>query len=699
MEIGRQYHAVGMGTVAGSPDPAFNYASPPELVTLREMLADARVGRPRFVLLEGERGIGKTAFLRQLSADLSDTQVLWACGDESEADLRYGVVEHLARSVGEVLPEELAVLCDRTKPEPEPFAVGHALLRLLVTLQQKAPVLVLVDDADLADDGSQVALLFALRRLHDSRVLTVLAARDPGGLIVGMRKLFSTDHGATLTLKGLDHGSVMRLGASLVGQWLPRRFVERLREHTGGNPSHIRSVLATLDGAGNADTGDGPLPAPPACHSIVFERLSRCGVGARRLAAAAAVLGERCSLELVRKLANLDEPLQPLQAAIDARLVECRGRDVVFVNPLVRAALYHQLGVSERAGLHRRAAELVTEEGARLRHLVAAAFDYDPGLAQSVADFAARTAAVGSALSASGSFVDAAELVPPGPARDAYVLEAVECLLAAGDPAGASLVAARFVDGGKGARALVGQARVARVVGRMEDAEELLIRAQAASGPEDLDLQGRIATELATVSVALLRPAEAARWADTSLRVTAGSAVDGGYPPVAWALAIAGRSDEALALLEVPATSLDELTATDAGLLLGRVVAELFTGAVREARDRAAQQVRIAGRSGRLPLRLWGLAMLSLAEYRLGRWSDAAAYAEQGAAMAETTGPGLPRTMLHLAALLPLAGRGQWEAAESTRPRGLTRRRIRSTPPSRGWAGPRWPTPEASTTR
>ena len=33
--------------------------------------------------------------------------------------------------------------------------------------------------------------------------------------------------------------------------------------------------------------------------------------------------------------------------------------------------------------------------------------------------------------------------------------------------------------------------------------------------------------------------------------------------------------------------------------------------------------------------------------------------------LAETTGPGLPRTMLHLAALLPLAGRGQWEEAEA----------------------------------
>ena len=55
-------------------------------------------------------------------------------------------------------------------------------------------------------------------------------------------------------------------------------------------------------------------------------------------------------------------------------------------------------------------------------------------------------------------------------------------------------------------------------------------------------------------------------------------------PPVAWALALTGRSNDALALFEVPARSMDETTAADAELLLGRVVAETFTGAVREAR-------------------------------------------------------------------------------------------------------------------
>ena len=334
MDMAQQYPAVGMGTVAGPPDPAFDYASPPELVALRDMLADARVGRPRFVLVQGERGIGKTAFLRQLSADLKDTRVLSARrGVGGRTALRGGRASRPVgwrgpprRARGAVRSNEAGTGALRSRPRPPAapgdLAAGDAHPG---AHRRRRPGRRRVTDRD------------PLARCADCTTAGSSPFSPPGiprGLLDGMRKLFSTDHGATLTLNGLDDGAVMRLGASLVGQWLPRRFVERLREHTGGNPSHIRSVLATLEGAGTAEAGDGPLPAPPSCHSVVFERLSHCGAAGRRLAAAAAVLGERCSLEPVRKLASLDEPLQPLQAAIDAGLVESRGRDVAFANPL-----------------------------------------------------------------------------------------------------------------------------------------------------------------------------------------------------------------------------------------------------------------------------------------------------------------------------------------------------------------------------
>ena len=660
--------------MAGHPEPSDCYVSPPGLGFLRAMLADAWGGRPRCVLVQGERGIGKTAFLRQLSAGLEDTRVLSTCGERSEAQLQYGLIEHIARSTGETLPPELAGLCARDQPEPDPFAVGNALLRFLVSLQQSAPVLLVVDDADLADTPSQVALLFALRRLHDSRILTVLAAREPGKLIEGVHKFIASDRGATITLGGLAQAGVMRLAASLTGRRPPCRFVERLRQHTLGNPSHIRAVLQVLEEDRVADVGEDPLPAPPSFRSLVFERLADCAPTGRRLAAAASVLGEQCPLAMVREVAGLDEPLQPLQAAIDAGLVEYRKRDVVFGHPLTRAAVYQLLGVPERVELHRRAARVVAEEGARLHHLAAATIDRDEELAEAIADYARRTGAGGSWLCASASYVDAADLVGPGPARDAYVLEAVECLLTAGDAVGAGLVSSQFVvgDGGGGPRALVVQGRLARIGGRAEEAEALLASArdlQQSEAPGDVTLALKIENELVHVAVDLLRPVESARRADAVIRL-GGSTVGGPLPAVAWGLAIAGRSGDAVSVFEARAASIDESNPAFAGLLLGHVVADLFSGAVGEARDRADRQVRIAARSGRLPLRLDGLALQSLAEYRLGMWNDASSHADQGAAIADAAGLGSPRAMLHLAALLPLAGRGQWEAAETHEEKG-----------------------------
>ncbi len=659
-----------MGTVVGASEPGFGYVGPPELEILRAMLADARSGRPQFVLVQGERGSGKSAYLRQLSVDQSDLRVLSATGDEAEAELRYGLVEHLTRAAGKGVPEELAGLCTRTTAAPDAFVVGHALLRLLVTMQEDAPVLVVVDDADLTDIDSQVALLFALRRLHDSRILTVLAAREPERLLDGIHKLAAADHGTTITLRRLDDGAVMGLTTSLIGRRPPRHFVERLREHTGGNPSHVRAVLGELERSGAGMVVDDPLPAPRAVASLVSERLSECVPGVRRLVAAAAVLGQRSSVELVRKLAEIDDPLPSLEGAVGAGLVEYRRREVVFADPLVRAAVYHDLGVAERAELHAQAARLVTEEGARLRHLTAAAFDHDGGLAAALADFAARSAAAGSPLGASASFVDAADLVPPGPVRDAYAFDAVDCLLAAGDAAGADLVGSRLVGTRSDPTALVVRGRIARVGGQWEEAERLLTGARDARPPDDARHQARVADELAGLSVDLLRPGEGERWADAAIGISAGSPSGSLSPAVAWGLVLAGRSVDALAAFEVHEPTLDESQPEHAGLLLGRVLADLHRGAAREARECAVQQVRIAARFGLLPLRLCGLAMLSFAEYRLGWWTEATTHADHGSELAEAGGPGLPRTMLHLAAILPLAGRGQWEAAEAHAAKG-----------------------------
>ena len=142
-----------------------------ELDILSSAMESARAARPQIVWIEGEPGIGKTAFMRRFLTTVEDVVILEASGEESETALDYGVVLQL---VAKATPAS-----SRTEREEQiaarspasSFAVGADLLSLLGTVQDSAPVVIAVDDAHWIDAPSAGALLFALRRLHGDRVL------------------------------------------------------------------------------------------------------------------------------------------------------------------------------------------------------------------------------------------------------------------------------------------------------------------------------------------------------------------------------------------------------------------------------------------------------------------------------------------------------------------------------------------------
>src|SRR5262249_13193973 len=67
-----------------------------ELDLVSSALAAARDSAPQIVSIEGEAGIGKTAFLHRVVGAAQDVVILQASGDESEIALDYGVVRQLA---------------------------------------------------------------------------------------------------------------------------------------------------------------------------------------------------------------------------------------------------------------------------------------------------------------------------------------------------------------------------------------------------------------------------------------------------------------------------------------------------------------------------------------------------------------------------------------------------------------------------
>jgi len=641
----------------------------PEQEMLRAAFAEAELGRPRFVLLEGELGMGRTTLLEQFVARADEAIVCYASGEEHETQLRYGVVQQLCGEVEIPLPPALVGLGDPAVPAAEPFATGAALLDVVRQLQTRAPVITVVDDAHLADAPSQLALLFALRRLQAERVLVVLSVQvDSAALLVrGLRKLIAGDSGTRLRLRGLASAETRELVSALCSDQLSRDLVERLREHTGGNPLHIRMLLEEFGAEGLDRAGHAPLPAPRSFSRVVHGWLADCTVEARRLVGAAAVVGMRCEFGLLRRLSAVEEPLSALQVAVDARLVEFRERHVFFSHPLIRAAVYHAMGIRERSDLHGRAAGLLDEEAAMLRHRAAAATEEDEGLAAALAEFAGTEAARGAWAHAAGLFRDAARLASPGRLRKRYVLDAVECLLAGGDLATAFPLAEDLETYEDAARAQYLLGRLAHLGGRQNDAERLLKRAEElGSATTDPMLAANVATELAGLYLCLLRPADAMAWAEKAAPALVGTPLARRpLPYLALGLALTGRAREALGdssrFPEPPADSDPDA----ASILLGRLIVRLYAGALAEAGDDIAPLEVVTARAGQHFLRVCALAIVAVTEYRLGAWEDAVAHAELGVSIAEAADLVFPMSTLHAAAVWPLTGCGRWDAAEA----------------------------------
>ena len=643
-----------------------------ELGMLRARFDEVRAGEPRVVLVEGQPGIGKTALLRQFVAETGEARVLRASAAQEESLLPFGVAEQLAGSARVPLPAELATLGRRSERSPEPIAIGGALVELLGSLQRGGPVVMVVDDVQWADRPTLLALLFALRRLHADRVLALIAGREEAKTHIpeGLLRLFGDERGTTIRLHGLDVTELQVLGATLTSRSLPQQLAEHLREHTGGSPLHVRSLLEELPLERLGQASDALLPSPRSFSAQVLRRLADCSPEARQLVAAASILGLQCPLGLARRLAEIEDPLTALEGATSARLLETRNaegeRDIAFPHALVRAAVYHDLGPARRAALHQRAAELVEEEAGSLQHRAAAASEQDETLAADLAGYAGREARRGAWARAAAAMLRASRLTPVRQQRELRLLEGVDCLIIGGDVRAASTFGDQVEAVGDGPFRRYVQGRLAFHSGRASDGEDLLLGAWNVCDPAtDRELAAMIALEIGLV---LLRRARGERLVTWGRR---GTAVAAGMPlakapllHVAYGLAHAGRADEGLAevafLPDGPSiTDMDDVFT---------VCARCFLRLVTDDLDRARVDARVveagAARFGPLYMRLAGLALQSIAEYRMGAWDDAILHAELAASLGEDGGQMWFLTYMHHAAVSPLAGRGLWDAAE-----------------------------------
>jgi DNA-binding CsgD family transcriptional regulator len=379
-----------MATAAALPSQPALLEREAEIATIQELVAAAGGGVGRLLVVEGAAGMGKTRLVgvARAAARAAGLEVLAARAGELEQEFAFGVVRQLfepllVRASQEERAEftagaaglALALFQQPTAAGEEAadgsFAMLHGLYWLAANLALRRPALLAVDDLHWADVASLRWVAYLNRRLEGLPLLVAVAARPPeqSPQAALLAEVLADPAAVVLRPNPLGPAAVAALARDAFAVEPDSAFVAACETTTGGNPLYLRALLDTLarerlaPSAANAarvlQTG------PDAVARAVLLRLARLSTAATALLRAAAVLGDGAALQQAAALADLEVEAAAHAATILVRAALLRAEDPLeFAHPVVRTAIYQQLGADERSCAHRRAAELLVAAGA-----------------------------------------------------------------------------------------------------------------------------------------------------------------------------------------------------------------------------------------------------------------------------------------------------------------------------------------------
>ncbi len=641
-----------------------------ELAQVAEVLGRFEKGQPWLVTIEGDSGIGKTAFIRRCAFSSIGATVLSARADETESDFAYGVIMQLVKDVGGRLLRHHSLLTSAEVHQASSFGVGAELLGVVGQLQAAGPVVVVVDDLQWADRLSVDALSFMLRRLSVDRVLMVVAVRGDRETLdePTRRMLQSLERRLRLQLTGLRLDDVASLATALGASDLRPDVIRRIHESTGGHSLYVQTVLSDKESLDR--WGPGATPVPRSLSAAIGDQMALLPTDSRSLLEMLAVGNVRVPLVQLGAAASVESPSTAIEPAVRAGLVDRWPAEpscpVALRHALQRGAIYAGLGVSRRRELHARAIALV-DEAASWAHRVAALDRPDEDLAAQLEHLAAEEAAQGQLPSAATHLQWASDISPDREGRERRLLTAALHLTLAEEARGLALRPAVEATAPCALRSCV-LGTMAFASGRLGDAELHFSEAleEAEADPTQKRLAAVAANRLAG-TYTLLGAGE--KVMEMGRRALAAHGLDAAAESQTRTLVAIGASQvggprRALKELEHLPAEPARVGRADVDGLAFRGVFRLLAGDLALAISDLSASVKLARKGAAVTLGLRAYFYLALAQYLSGDWDNVLLASEQAFSAAEIHPRRYERPLLHLAAACVPAGRGAIADAE-----------------------------------
>lgn len=431
-----------------------------ELDRIRAGIEAVVGGHGSLLFIEGPAGIGKTRLL-EAGAELARTaglRVMSARARELERELSWSVVRQLFGAVIGASTEERGELLSGAAALAAP-ALGlsrdsqidslHGLYWLCVGLAERAPRVLMVDDAQWGDLPSLRFLAYIAERVADVALFLVITAREGADRPPSLGAVVASGAGEPIALHDLSPPASAELTRLALGDEASDQFCAACHGASGGNPFLLHELLGELgrDRVVPTDQGAAAVAAvtPGTVTRAVLLRVSRLAPEPRELASAVAMLGGGASMHEAASLAGLEQQHGPRAAkALAGADILRPGATLEFVHPIVREVLYEELGALERARRHGQAAHVLAAAGASTERV-------------------------------------AAQLLQSGPTADGWVVERLREAARQAIGAGAPAIAADLLEralgeppaAGEHAALLVDLARAESAAGRPSAAEHL----------------------------------------------------------------------------------------------------------------------------------------------------------------------------------------------------------------------------------
>jgi tetratricopeptide (TPR) repeat protein len=279
-----------------------------------------------------------------------------------------------------LLPEIREILGDipappNLDPDAARFRLFDSVMNYLRSTAAANPLMVLLDDLQVADAPSLLLLRFVAAALGDDPMLILGTYRDTelgperslSPLLINLAREPAVRR---LSLGGLGEADVSRFIEVTTGFSPPESLVQAVHQQTAGNPLFLQEVTRLFEDTGRLELDwnepGARVVIPATVRGVIAQRLRPLSTESRNVISLASILGRDFSLDALTQLVGrpLHEVLESLEEPLTARVItDVPGTNnrLRFSHVVIRESLYDDIPRARRIELHRRAGQGLEE--------------------------------------------------------------------------------------------------------------------------------------------------------------------------------------------------------------------------------------------------------------------------------------------------------------------------------------------------